>query len=385
MSIACGDAVALARELVRIDSRNPSLVPGAPGEARVAHALRDVLQAWGFHVELQEASPGRPNVVARIGRAGGRSLMFNGHLDVVGVEGMRHEPWSALESNGRMYGRGSCDMKAGVAAMCAAAARAAEIINGEIVIAAVVDEEYESIGTQALVERGVRADAAIVTEPTRLCIMPAHLGFVWLDVTAHGRAAHGSRWELGVDAIRQAGLFLADLDRFDTEELTKRNHTLLGRPSVHASLIEGGTGMSTYPDRCTVRLERRTIPGETAVSVERELQGMLTALAARHPKFRADVHTTFSQLPSDVAIDAPIVQALGDALTSEREEVRVEGMSAWTDAAVLNAAGIPAICFGPGDISLAHAAEEYVPIDEIERATTVLARLAMSWCNGTGS
>ncbi|HEX4681172.1 MAG TPA: M20/M25/M40 family metallo-hydrolase, partial [Gemmatimonadaceae bacterium] len=302
--------------------------------------------------------------------------------------GMTHEPWSAAGTNGRMYGRGACDMKAGVAAMCAAAARVADRIEGEIVIAAVVDEEYESIGTRALVERGVRADAAIVTEPTRLCIMPAHLGFVWLDVTTFGRAAHGSRWDLGVDAIRHAGIILAELDRFDAEVLAGRSHPLLGRPSVHASLIEGGTGMSTYPDRCIVRLERRTIPGETAFGVEQEIVTMCDALArrreGRHP-IRAEVRTTFSQLPSDVGIEAPIVTMLGEALRDERVEPRIEGMSAWTDAALLNAAGIPAICFGPGDISLAHAAEEYVPIGEIERATAVLARLAMNWCNGSGS
>jgi acetylornithine deacetylase len=383
--VARGDAVALTRELVRIDSRNPSLVADGPGEGRVAHALSDVLASWGFRVEVTDVAPGRPNVVARIGKSGGRSLMFNGHLDVVGIDGMTHEPWGAVESNGRIYGRGSCDMKAGVAAMCAAAARVADRVEGEIIIAGVVDEEYESIGTRALVERGVRADAAVVTEPTRLCIMPAHLGFVWLDVTTVGRAAHGSRWELGVDAIRHAGIFLAALDRFDAEELPKRSHPLLGRPSVHASLIEGGTGMSTYPDRCTVRLERRTIPGETAAGVEREIVALCDALArtgGAQRRIHADVRTTFSQLPSDVSTDAPIVAMLGDALRAEGTDPRIEGMSAWTDAAVLNAAGIPAICFGPGDISLAHAAEEYVPVDEIERATAVLARLAMNWCRG---
>src|ERR1043166_2580148 len=240
--------------------------------------------------------------------------MFNGHLDVARTHGMTHEPWSATESNGRIYGRGSCDMKAGVAAMCAAAARVAEHLEGEIVIAAVVDEEYESIGTRALVERGVRADAAIVTEPTRLSIMPAHLGFVWLDVATFGRAAHGSRWELGIDAIRHAGMFLAELDRFDAEVLPMRSHPLLGRPSVHASLIEGGSGMSTYPDRCTVRLERRTIPGETAADVEREIAALCAAIV-RHADgqpIRAEVRTTFSQLPSDVRTDAPIVAMLGD-------------------------------------------------------------------------
>ena len=382
MRVERGDAVGLTRELVRIDSRNPSLVANGPGEAHVARALADVLSAWGFRVEVADAAPGRPNVIARIGNPGSRALMFNGHLDVVGVDGMTHDPWAPVVSGqvDRIYGRGSSDMKAGVAAMCAAAARAhAESMHGEVIIAAVADEEYESIGTRSLIESGVRADAAIVTEPTRLSIMPAHLGFVWLEVITHGRAAHGSRWDLGVDAIRHAGLLLAELDRVDEEELPKRMHPLLGRPSVHASLIDGGTGMSTYPDRCSVRIERRTIPGETEESVQRELEAACSRVRSRQPKFRADVSVTFGQLPSDVSVDAPIVTALRSAMEKSGEDVRVEGMTAWTDAALLNAAGIPAICFGPGDITLAHAAEEWVSISEIERATGVLARLATGW------
>jgi len=382
--VARGDAVALTRELVRIDSRNPSLVADAPGEAAIARTLSEILREWGFRVELQEAAPGRPNVVARVGTAGSRSLMFNGHLDVVGIEGMTHPAWGDdSRDNSRIYGRGSSDMKSGVAAMCAAAARAVDSgLAGEIIVAAVVDEEYESAGTRTIVERGIRADAAIVTEPTQLAIMPAHLGFVWIDITTHGRAAHGSRWDLGVDAIRHAGLVLAEIDRLDADELPRRGHPLLGRPSVHASLIDGGTGMSTYPDRCTVRIERRTIPGETPENVRRELEDACTLVEARRPSFHAEIAVTFSQAPSDVAVDAPIVRALGDAIRAQGETVRVEGMTAWTDAALLNAAGIPAICFGPGDIRLAHAAEEYVKIDEIERATKILSRLATQWCGG---
>ena len=386
MRVARGDAVALTRELVRVDSRNPSLVADAPGEAEVARVLADILGAWGLQVSVQEATAGRPNVVARVGTPGARSLMVNGHLDVVGIDGMRHQAWAAEERDGQIYGRGSSDMKGGVAAMCAAAVRASdETLDGEIIITAVVDEEYESIGTRSLIESGLRADAAIVTEPTRLAIMPAHLGFVWIDVTVHGRAAHGSRWDLGVDAIRHAGLLLAELDRMDTDELPNRKHQLLGRPSVHASLIEGGTGMSTYPDRCVLRIERRTIPGETPETTRSEIVNACTLVSRRRPTFRADVDVTFAQEPSDVAVDAPIVTALERSLRAAGQDVRVEGMTAWTDAALLNAAGIPAICFGPGDIALAHAAEEYVSIDEIERATDILTRLAVQWCAARGA
>lgn len=381
--IAVGDAVALTSALVRVDSRNPSLVQGAPGESAVSHLLADVLHAWGFRVELHDAAPGRPNVVARIGHSGnGRSLMFNGHLDVVGIDGMLHPAFDAERRDGRIFGRGSSDMKAGVAAMCAAAVQAAANgdLRGEIIVAAVVDEEYESLGTRALVASGLRADAAIVTEPTRLAIMPAHKGFVWIDVTLQGRAAHGSRWDIGIDAIRHAGLLLTELDHLDNEILPKRSHHLLGRPSIHASLIEGGAGMSTYPERCLLRLERRTIPGERVVDAVGEVDAACTRLRARRPTFVAELSVGVTQSPSDVPVDAPIVRALDTALRNRGEPVRVEGMSAWTDAAILNDAGIPAICFGPGDITLAHAAEEYVIIEEIERATAILADLARQWC-----
>jgi acetylornithine deacetylase len=274
-------------------------------------------------------------------------------------------------------------MKAGVAAMSAAAARAVSAsggtVEGEIIVTAVVDEEYSSLGTRALISEGVRADAAIVTEPTRLAIMPAHKGFAWVDVAVRGRAAHGSRWDVGVDAIRHAGLLLAALDALDAELLPTREHALLGRPSLHASTITGGIGLSTYPDRCHFTIERRTIPGETTAAVMAEIEHAFAHVRAQRPELDASVSLIFEQPPSDVPLEAPIVRALDSALRACGEEVTVTGMSAWTDAAILNEAGIPAICFGPGDIALAHAAEEFVRVDEIERATLVLAALAMEW------
>jgi acetylornithine deacetylase len=374
-----GDAVALTRALVAVDSRNPVIAPGGPGEGSAASLLAAVLGEWGFDVELHEVAPGRPNVIARTGRRGGRALMFNGHLDVVGTGGMVHPPFDAAIRDGRIYGRGSADMKAGIAAMCAAAARAASATNAELLIAAVIDEENESLGTRALVERGVRADAAIVTEPTRLTIMPAHRGFVWVEIELKGRAAHGSRYDIGVDAIRHAGLLLADLDAFEETTLATRTHPLLGHASLHASLVQGGIGMSTYPDRCILSLERRTVPGETTESVLAELRDAFARITARRATFDASLRLITAQGPSDVSPDAPIVRALASAITAEGLAPTVEGMSAWTDAAILNDAGIPAICFGPGDIGLAHSAEEFVPIAEIEQATAVLTRLALAF------
>jgi acetylornithine deacetylase len=382
MSIARGDAAALLRELVAIDSRNPALVAGAPGEHAVARALAEVLAAWGLETRLQEAAPGRPNVVATLrGRGGGRSLMFNGHIDVVGVDGMTHEPFGAVERDGRIFGRGASDMKGGVAAMCAAAARLKGELKGDVVIAAVVDEEWQSLGTSTLVASGVRTDAAIVTEPTRLMIMPAHKGFAWIEIIVTGRAAHGSRWDIGVDAIRHAGLLLAELDRVDAQVLPRRTHPLLGRASLHASEIDGGTGLSTYPDRCAIRIERRTIPGETTADVVREVRDACDRVHLARPEFSADVRLMFAQPPSDVSPDAAVVTSLSQTLSELGMSTALTGMSAWTDAALLNEAGIPAICFGPGDMALAHAAEEYIEVREIERAAEVLAGFARKWCN----
>jgi acetylornithine deacetylase len=382
--VSRADPIQLARDLVRIDSRNPTLTRNGPGELAVARALGATLESWGLRVAMHEAAPGRPNVIARAGRAAsGRSLMLNGHLDVVDIEGMAHEPFAAEERNGRLYGRGASDMKGGVAAMCAAAARAAAAgIDGEVIISAVVDEEHTSIGTRDLIRRGVRADAAIVAEPTGLAIMPAHKGFAWIEVDVHGRAAHGSRYELGVDAILEAGAVLGELERIERDELPGRLHPLLGRASLHVSTIEGGSGWSTYPDRCVIRIERRTLPAERAEQPLEEVQTAIARARDRRESLNADARLVFLQAPSDVAPNAPIVRSLQKALAECGEHVRIAGMTAWTDAALLNEAGIPAICFGPGDIALAHAAEEWIDTEEIERAARVLETLIMHWCNG---
>ena len=387
-SPARGDAVALTRLLVAIDSRNPALAGDGPGERACARVLARTLEQWGFRVELQETAAARPNVIARIGRANGgpkgRALLFNGHLDTVGVEGMIHAPWEPAMRDGRVYGRGSADMKAGVAAMCAAALRAADAnLDGEVIVTAVADEEYESIGTRAVVASGIRAEVAIVTEPTRLAICPAHRGFAWLELVVHGRAAHGSRWDLGVDAITLAAMAIAELDEYQRTVLAKRTHPLLGRPSLHASIVSGGLGLSTYLDRCSVQLERRTIPGETAADFTREVEEACVRVRARAVEFRADVIPGFAQAPNEVAADHPVVRALAESLRRAGEPAPIEGLPCWTDAALLTAAGIPAICFGPGDIALAHSAEEYVDIGEIERATGVLAGFVSEWFAGS--
>jgi acetylornithine deacetylase len=378
------NAAELTAALVRFDSRNPSLVSGAPGEHQVAAFLADLLGTWGFRVEVQEVVPGRSNVIARGGGSGrgAKSLMLNGHMDVVGTDGMDHPPFTPDIVAGNIYGRGSVDMKSGLAAMCVAARDAIKLgIDGEIVIALVIDEEYESLGTRALIASGVRTDAAVITEPSRLVLCPAHRGFAWARLEVHGRAAHGSRYDLGIDAITRAALIIAELDRMQRTELVLRTHPLLGRGSLHASLISGGSGPSTFADRCTVEIERRTLPTENVQTFMDELEGAITVARRTYPDLDVTISTTASQNASDVSSDAPIMTAMMDALGHEGLPARVEGMSGWTDAALLNEAGIPAICFGPGDIAMAHSATEYVPIQEIEAATRVLTTLTHSWCN----
>jgi acetylornithine deacetylase len=382
VGIPRGDAVALARALIQIDSRNPTLAPGSPGEGDCAQTLASVLDDWGFDVELLESAPGRPNVIARIGPADAPALMLNGHLDVVGIEGMVHAPFAASITNDRIYGRGSADMKGGIAAMCAAAViGASNQSHRQILVTAVVDEEYESLGMRSLIASGIRAEEAIITEPTRLAICPAHRGFAWFDVELRGKAAHGSRYDVGVDAIMHAALLLSELDQLEQTRSSGPIHPMLGRGSLHASTIQGGVGMSTYPELCNLAIERRTIPGESVEKATAEITDACARLKAERPEFHARVTLRTAQLPSDVSVTSTVVRRLASAIEQEGTPVKIEGFSAWTDAALLNEAGIPTVCFGPGDIALAHAAEEFVPIGDIERATRILTRVVREWCD----
>lgn len=237
-----------------------------------------------------------------------------------------------------------------------------------------------SAGTRAVVESGLRADGAIVTEPTGLAIMPAHRGFTWVTVECRGRAAHGSRYDLGVDAILHASRVMSALADFERDELTTHTHPLLGHASLHAGTIVGGLGWSTYPETCRLEIERRTLPGESSEQVMREVESVCARLGEREASLDVTVRHVFSQLPSDVDVNAPICTALKQALERTNTAVRVAGMSAWTDAALLNAAGIPAICFGPGDMTLAHANSEWVELAEVNRVCDVLTELALAWC-----
>lgn len=378
---AMDPTVRLLRDLVAIDSVNPSLVPGAAGEAGVARALADELGAIDLRVEIQEVAPGRPNVVGTLtGRAPGRSLMFCGHIDTVGVAGMAR-PFEPVEQNGRLYGRGAQDMKSGVAAMVGAARAIAEsggLAAGALVIACVVDEEHSSRGADALVTRW-RADAAVVTEPTDLAMAVAHKGFEWLEIETGGRAAHGSRPREGRDAILRMGRVLGEIEALDSRLQTGRSHPLLGTASLHASLIEGGRELSSYPDRCVLQMERRTLPGEPEGCGQIELDAILDRLREQDPEFQATATAMFARTPYELSASHALPRTLGAAMSRAGLTPAETGMSFWTDAAVLGGAGIPSVLFGPTGAGL-HGLEEWVEIASVLTCRDVLVALAREWC-----
>lgn len=368
------------REIVAIDSVNPSLVPGGAGEQAVAEAAGTELRDIGLDVQFQTVSAGRPNVVAVLeGRAPGRSLIFCGHLDTVGVAGMS-APFDPVERNGRLYGRGAQDMKGGIAAMVGAAralATSGGLTAGRLIVAGVVDEEYVSLGADALVAEW-RADAAVVTEPTDLAIGIGHKGFAWVEVETRGRAAHGSRPREGRDAIIDMGRVLARLEAQDRSLQSRPAHPLLGAASLHASTIEGGRELSIYPDRCVLRLERRTLPDEADGVALMEVEQVLSALRTEDGGFRASAALMFERPPHLLPADHELPQALASAV-ARRGPPKMEGMSFWTDAAILARAGIPAVLFGPGGEGL-HGPDEYVRLDDVLICRDVLVDFARTFC-----
>ncbi len=379
-----GDPIAITRELVRIESVNPSIEAGGSGEGEVSAFVATLLADWGIDVERYECAPGRYNVHATLGPDDGPSLLLNGHLDTVGVADMTVDPFGAAVDGGatvaggeRLTGRGACDMKAGLAVILAVAHRLRDASpGGRLHLLFTADEEHASLGMQAAVEGDLRADFGVVTEPTSLAVMPAHKGFAWVRATARGRAAHGSRPEVGIDAIRSAARLLAGLDVLEERIRNGPRHPLLGHGSLHAGTIEGGAAPSVYPERCEVRLERRTLPAENPADFEAELADVLDGVRRDHPEVSIELETELLRDGSDVPPDHPQVIALLDALEAEGRERRVEGMTAWVDAAFLNSAGIPSICFGPGSIEQAHSADEWVSLREIELGADVLTRFA---------
>jgi acetylornithine deacetylase len=373
--------IQLLRDLVSIDSVNPSLVRGARGEAAAAQRIAAELMSIGLDVDITEVAPGRPNVVGVLeGRASGPALMFCGHIDTVGVIGMER-PFEPVEREGRLYGRGSQDMKGGVAAMIAAARVIAEsggLAGGRLLVAAVIDEEHASLGADALVTR-FRADAGVVTEPTDLDIAVAHKGFQWVTVETRGRAAHGSRPLEGRDAIVRMGRVLTAIEALDRRLQSGRAHPLLGTASLHASLISGGRELSSYPDECVLQMERRTLPGESERVALDEVDAILGTIRRDDASFEGAATLTFGRQPYEIGTDNPLPDMLADAASLAGHTPKRVGMTFWTDAAILGAAGIPSVLFGPGGAGL-HSTEEYVLVRDVEICRDALVALARAFC-----
>ena len=352
----------LTARLVEFDSVNPALVPGGGGERAIALFVADWCAARGLDVEV--VGEERTSVIARRrGSGGGRSLLLNGHLDTVGVAGME-APFEPRVEGGRLYGRGAFDMKGAVAALMLAVAEAPEL-RGDIVLTAVADEELASEGTEAVLQR-VTADAALVAEPTELRVAVAHRGFVGFEIETTGVAAHGSRPDLGVDAIAKMGPILVALEQLEQRLQRGPRHPLAGTGSVHASLIEGGQELSSFPARCLLVGERRTIPGETVELVEQELRGL-----AGGAKFRQIA----AREPYEALVDHPFVE-LAVRVAGGLQPV---GAPFWTDAALIAAAGIPTILCGPAGEG-AHAEEEWVDLASLVRLREVVLQIARDWC-----
>ena len=384
------DLTNLLSDLVAINSVNPDLVPGGAGEGDIA----DFIAAWGrdedLEVHVQAAAPKRPNVIliAR-GRSavstrsgGGKSLMLNAHTDTVGVSDME-APFQPVIKDGRLYGRGAYDMKSGLAA-CMLALKAAQAmqLRGDVMLSAVVDEEYGSIGAEALLAEWERwsADAVLIAEPTELDISIAHRGFVWVDIKTVGVAAHGSRPQLGVDAIAKMGKILVALDAHDRAMRAQPTHELLGGGSLHASLISGGEELSMIPAHCRLQVERRTIPGETESGVEAEVTDILAEIAAADPDFKAQAKSTFARSPYSIDASHPLVKQLRSIAQAKLGgEVKLVGSSWWMDSALFGDQGIPTVVLGPAGAG-AHAIEEWVDLASVERCRDIYTDLIADFC-----
>jgi acetylornithine deacetylase len=362
-------------DLIRINSVNPTLAAGGGGEAEIGEYVATALKQLGLDVRRFEPEPGRISVAGILkGSGGGKSLMLNAHYDTVGVEGM-DDPFSAAVRDGKMFGRGAYDMKASLAAqMAGVKALSGAKLRGDVVIAAVADEEYGSLGTMDLIQH-IKTDAAIVTEPTAVQICLAHKGYLWIEVETKGRAAHGSRFEQGIDANMRMGRFLAELDRLEQDLRARPPHPLVGPPSLHAAMLHGGDGLSTYAASCKLQIERRTVPGETESQVVRELQSIVDRLS-----LDATVRAYFVRDPFEVPRDASIVRALDRASRNVLGSTpNYMGDTPWMDAALLQAAGIETVVMGPAGGG-AHAAVEWVEMESVAQMAAILAETALEYC-----
>lgn len=375
------NTVEILRDLIRINSVNPSLVSGASGEGEIAEYISDFLNSIGMRVEIDLVQKGRPNVVGKTG-GDGPVLMLNGHMDTVGVDYMKADPFKPVKRDGNIYGRGAADMKGGLAAILSAAKAVMDSgceLEGCLLVAAVCDEEYASIGTEKLM-KDTHVDAAVVGEPTNLDILIAHKGFAWIDIETRGIAAHGSAWDEGVDAIAKMGKVQVGLEDYMNDKLLSKKHPILGPPSVHSSIISGGRELSTYPDICKLQVERRLIPGESRQDIEMELELLFSSIRKIDEDFDGNFEITLFRGPMEVRKDAALCRLLSDcAVSVTGVKPKFIGRSYWLDTQIISEYGIPVVAFGPRGYGL-HAAVEYVEIDSVIQNAVILECLIKKYC-----
>lgn len=376
-NIGMTNTVKLLRELIALPSVNPAFLPpndALAGEQRVADFLLTVAAQAGLDVAFQRVSPNRSNLIARLTPSGPirQRILLAPHLDTVGASA---EGFTPVIKNGRVYGRGACDTKGSAAAMfmavCELAKSQQRPRETEIIFAGLVDEEFAQAGSRALAASGLKADLAIVGEPTRTQVVTAHKGTLWLQLTTRGKAAHGARPELGRNAVHAMARIVDALETDYAKQLRQRRHPLLGSGTINVGTIVGGTQPNIVPAHCAISIDRRTLPGETAASIRREISDLL---AKKKLKVSFSNEKTGPCLALETRPDLPLVrQFLRSA--GQRKPL---GVHFFCDAAVLAAAGIPSVVFGPGDIAQAHTADEWIALTSLERAQGLLARFFSS-------
>jgi len=362
----------LLRELIALPSVNNSLLPpGHPraGERRVVEFLTECAGRAGLDARTQRVLPGRSNLLVRLTPPGKprRRVVLAPHLDTVDIASP--EQLVPRMSKGRLYGRGACDTKGSVAAMftalCDIAHSRRRPSETEIVFAGLMDEEVAQSGSRTLAHSGFTADLAIVGEPTRLRVVSAHKGDLWLKLETQGLAAHGSRPDLGRNAVHEMARIVHVLETDYAAQLKKRRHPLLGHATSSVGTIAGGLQANIVPAQCAITIDRRTLPGETEAGVWREIRQLLRRHGLR-ATLRNDKAAVCEPLETDARL--PLVRQFCRA---SRQRFPI-GANFFCDASVLSHGGIPSIVFGPGDIAQAHTADEWISLQSLERARSVL-------------
>lgn len=361
-------------ELIALPSVNPAFASpkdSQAGEKNVADFLAAISAQAGMPVEFQKVSANRSNFITRFVPSGkiAQRILLAPHLDT--VPAANEKQFSPVKKNGRIYGRGACDTKGSVAAMLCALISLANHPQRpkqtEIIFAGLIDEEDAQRGSRALAASGLKADLAIVGEPTELKIVTAHKGNLWLRLETHGKAAHGSTPHLGKNAIHEMARVVELFETIYRADLRRRKHPLLGHATINVGTISGGTQANVVPDHCVITADRRTLPGETEKSVRREIQQLLRA---KKLSATLDNSKSTSCLPLETDFNLPIVHQFCRALGQKK----AVGVDYFCDAAVLSEAGIPSVVFGPGHIAQAHTSDEWISIQQLEQASRMLIK-----------